>query len=156
MRNGIGSTILKLPPPIFYVTGIILGMIMDHFFPIPLLPEVWKDRIGIILLSISGTIISLVVIRYKKLKTPFFNVYKQPKALITGGLNRYSRNPGYVALSFLYLGIAVNLNNIWILGLSIPIILVMDLLVIRREERHLEAIFGKEYLQYKSTVRRWI
>ncbi len=32
----------------------------------------------------------------------------------------------------------------------------MDLSVIRKEERHLEVKFGKRYLRYKGTVRRWL
>jgi len=156
MKNGIGSTIVKLPPPIFYATAIGLGLVTHHFFPFELLPEIWKGRIGTVLFSISGAIIPFILIRYNKLKTPFFNVYKPARALVTDGPNRFSRNPGYVVLTLLYLGIAVNLNNIWILGLSIPLILVVDLLIIRREEKELEEIFGESFLQYKSAVRRWI
>ena len=155
MKNAIKSPGLKIPPPIFYVTAIILGLVLHYFFPITFLSEVWKYSIGIALILISGTIIPLVIIRYKKLKTPF-DVRKPAKILITDGPNRYSRNPGYLALTLLYLGTGFILNNVWILALSIPVILGMDLLIIRREESHLEAVFGKEYLRYKSAVRRWI
>jgi protein-S-isoprenylcysteine O-methyltransferase Ste14 len=33
---------------------------------------------------------------------------------------------------------------------------VIDRGVIAREERYLERKFGREYLDYKATVRRWI
>ena len=53
-------------------------------------------------------------------------------------------------------GIGILLNNGWILILVAPVFLVMDLWVVRREERHLEAKFGEEYLRYKAAVRRWL
>jgi len=109
---------------------------------------VWHYSIGSALALSAGTIIPSVVIRYNKSKTPFFDVRKPAKALITDGPNRYSRNPGYLSLTLLYLGIGFMLNNIWIVGLSIPVILGMDLLIIRKEESHLESVFGEEYLRY--------
>jgi len=156
MKKAIKSTGLKIPPPIFYVTALLIGLGLQYFFPITFLSSVWHYSIGSALALSAGTIIPFVVIRYNKSKTPFFDVRKPSKVLITDGPNRYSRNPGYLSLTLLYLGIGFILNNIWILGLSIPVILGMDLLIIRREESHLEAVFGKEYLRYKSAVRRWI
>ena len=155
MENTTQNTGLKLPPPIIYATALFLGLVLNYLFPITLLSDVWRYSVGIALLIVSGANIPLVIIRYKKLKTPF-NVRKPATALITDGPNRYSRNPGYLSLTLLYLGIGFILNNIWILGLSIPVISGMDLWIIRREESHLEAVFGKEYLRYKSAVRRWI
>ena len=155
MKNSIQSTGLKIPPPIFYLTALLLGLVLHYFFPITLLSEVWKYSIGVALIVISFTIIPFVIIRYKKLNTPF-DVRKPAKALIMDGPNHYSRNPGYLSLTLLYLGIGFILINIWILGLSMPVILVLDLWIIRREESHLEAVFGKEYIRYKSAVRRWI
>jgi len=149
------STGLKLPPPVIYVTALFLGLVLGYFFPITLLPDVWGYSVGIALMVVSGTIIPFVIIRYKKSNTPF-DVRKPATALITDGPNRYSRNPGYLVLTLLYLGVGFILNNIWILSLVIPVVLIMDLWIIRSEERHLEAVFDKQYLRYKSSVRRWI
>jgi protein-S-isoprenylcysteine O-methyltransferase Ste14 len=155
MKNAIKSTGLKLPPPIFYITALLLGLVLNYFFLITLLPEVWRYSVGIALIVVSGAIVPFVIIRYKKLKTPF-DVRKPAEALITDGPNRYSRNPGYLSLTLLYLGVGFILNNIWILSLVVPVVLIMDLWIIRSEERHLEAVFGEQYLRYKSAVRRWI
>ncbi len=97
----------------------------------------------------------LVLRRFSRAGTTF-NVSKPASALITEGPYRFSRNPSYVSLTLLYLGIGILLNNGWILILVAPVFLVMDLWVVRREERHLEARFGEEFLRYKAAVRRWL
>ena len=97
----------------------------------------------------------LVLRRFRRAGTTF-DVRKSASALITEGPYRFSRNPSYVSLTLLYLGIGILLNNGWILILVAPVFLVMDLWVVRREERHLEATFGEEFLRYKATVRRWL
>jgi len=149
------STGLKLPPPIIYVTALFLGLVLNYFFPTTLLPDVWRYSVGIALIVVNIAIAPLAIIRYKKLKTPF-DVRKPARALVTDGPNRYSRNPGYLSLTLLYLGVGFILNNIWILGLVVPVVLIMDLWIIRSEERHLEVVFGEQYLRYKSAVRRWV
>jgi len=155
MENTTMNTGLKLPPPIIYAAALFLGLVLNYFFPITFLPDVWGWGIGIALLVVAGAIIPFVIIRYKKVKTPF-DVRKPASTLITDGPNRYSRNPGYLTLTLLYLGIGFILNNIWILSLVVPVVLIMDLWIIRSEERHLEAVFGEPYLRYKSAVRRWV
>lgn len=58
-------------------------------------------------------------------------------------------------MSFVYAGIAILADSIWLLGLLVPAIAVMHYGVIAREERYLENKFGAEYLRYKLSVRRW-
>ncbi len=68
---------------------------------------------------------------------------------------RLSRNPLYVALTLIYVGLALVANALWVLVLVVPVLLVMHYGVVRREERYLEAKFGDAYRQYRSRVRRY-
>ena len=77
-------------------------------------------------------------------------------ALVTTGIYARSRNPIYVALTTIYLGLALALNAVWALGLLVPVLVVMHYGVIRREERYLERKFGDAYRDYSARVRRWL
>jgi len=81
---------------------------------------------------------------------------KPTTALVTEGPYRYSRNPIYVALTLLYLGVAFLVNALWILLLVVPVLLVMRYGVIAREEAYLTRKFGDAYRQYTAQVRRWL
>ena len=76
--------------------------------------------------------------------------------LVTDGPFRYSRNPLYLALTFMYAGIGIIANSLWALLLLAPVVLFMSLFVIRREEAHLQRAFGAEYESYRARVRRWL
>ena len=78
------------------------------------------------------------------------------RLLITSGPYRYSRNPAYVSLTVILLGLGLLLNNAWLLLVAIPVVAIMNYGVIHREEAYLERTFGDEYLRYKAGVRRWI
>ena len=76
--------------------------------------------------------------------------------LTTEGPFRYTRNPGYLAMAMIYLGIAVLRNSLWAILLLPLVVYVIQREVIGREERYLERTFGEEYLDYKGKVRRWV
>ena len=76
--------------------------------------------------------------------------------VVTGGIYRFSRNPMYVGLTALLAG--------WAVFLAVPLTaigpvafaLFMHCFQILPEERVMAAKFGREYLDYKQRVRRWI
>ena len=67
-----------------------------------------------------------------------------------------SRNPIYIALSLIHLGIGVLSDSLWVVGLIVPALLTIRYGVIAREERYLDAKFGDDYRRYKASVRRWL
>ena len=77
-------------------------------------------------------------------------------ALVFDGPFRFTRNPLYMALTGLYLGITLLVNALWPLLFLIPVLGVLRWGVVAREERYLEAKFGEPYRTYKARVRRWI
>jgi protein-S-isoprenylcysteine O-methyltransferase Ste14 len=76
--------------------------------------------------------------------------------LIVHGPFRFSRNPQYLSVTILYLGVAISVNALWPIVLLPVFLLGFTIGVIWREERYLERRFGEEYLRYKGRVRRWL
>ena len=147
---------IRIPPPVIYAAALAIGFVLNYLWPMSPLSGSSRYVIGLVVISVNLLIMPSVLRRFRRADTPFFNLRKPASALITEGPYRFSRNPSYVSLTLLYLGIGILLNNGWILILVRPVFLVMDLWVVRREERHLEAKFGKDFLRYKGAVRRWL
>jgi len=143
------------PPPIIYLAGLALAFVVDWFWPIALLPAVTQYIVGIPMIAIGFTVLVLVFRRFRQAGTNI-EPYKPTTALVTDGFFRYTRNPVYVGMTGVAVGIGILADNIWVLPMLVPTLLVMRYGVIAREERYLEGKFGDEYRRYKATVRRWV
>ncbi len=142
-------------PPLVYVPFLAMGIVLDILFPVPVLPHRVQYAAGFAVFAVSGLIMPFVLLEFRKTRTNF-DPRKPTTAIITTGPYRFSRNPSYVGLTLLCVGIGIAADSIWILGLLIPAIVVMHYGVIVCEERYLENKFGEEYLRYKRSVRRWL
>jgi protein-S-isoprenylcysteine O-methyltransferase Ste14 len=69
---------------------------------------------------------------------------------------RYTRNPAYLSMSTIYAGIAALRNALWAILFLPLVVYVIQRDQIEREEQYLERVFGAEYLNYKTSVRRWV
>ena len=76
--------------------------------------------------------------------------------LVRDGVFRFGRNPTYLGMLLVLLGWAVVLVSPFALVLSAVFALWMDRFQIRPEERVLTALFGQDYREYVSEVRRWL
>ena len=77
-------------------------------------------------------------------------------AIIDEGPYRISRNPLYVGLLALYLGVALLAPTFWGLVLFPAAVLLVLWGAIRPEEDFLHARFGAPYDAYARRVRRWL
>ena len=82
------------------------------------------------------------------------NPLKPSLVIVDDGPFRFTRNPLYIGMTFVHVALAVLVDSVWLLLLLVPLLVVLDWGVIRREERYLEATFGGDYLAYKVRVRR--
>jgi hypothetical protein len=80
--------------------------------------------------------------------------YGSPR--VTSGPFFFTRNPLYLAGTMLILEIGLVSEIAWYLVLAIFAAFAVQKLAIEREEKHLEARFGKSYVDYARRVRRWI
>jgi protein-S-isoprenylcysteine O-methyltransferase Ste14 len=77
-------------------------------------------------------------------------------ALVVDGIYRRTRNPLYLGMTLVYLGLGVAAGSLWEIGLVVPLLWVINVGVVKREERYLERKFADAYRAYKARVRRWI
>jgi protein-S-isoprenylcysteine O-methyltransferase Ste14 len=143
------------PPPLIYGVAFIVGWLIHRAFPDPVLPETLARWIGVVF-GLASIPVAITAFRAMIRAQTSFDPRKPTTAIVSKGSFRYSRNPMYVSLTLLYLGVALLINSLWIVLLVVPVLVVMQRGVIAREEAYLERKFGEEYLAYKSRVRRWV
>ena len=146
---------IPFPPPLVYVAGLLLGLAVQLIAPLGDL-STWIRILG----GATGFAFWLVLDgaamrRFRRADTPMIPVLPT-RVLVTDGVYRHTRNPMYLGMAFLYAGIALAADLVWALLLLPLVILVIDRLVIAREEPYLERKFGEEYRSYRGRTRRWI
>ncbi len=79
-----------------------------------------------------------------------------PKKLVTHGPYRLVRNPMYLGVLAVILGLAVLLQSAAVLGYAVGVGVCCHLFVVLYEEPHLRRAFGAEYENYCLRVGRWL
>jgi protein-S-isoprenylcysteine O-methyltransferase Ste14 len=143
------------PPPLIGLAFVLAGLALDWAWPLPFLPQVAQYAVGgaLFAAALAPALWSFVLFRRAGTNVP---TYRPTTALVVSGPYRLSRNPIYLAMTTLLLGIALMVDSLWLVGLLPPFALVLRYGVIAREERYLEAKFGDAYRAYKARVRRWL
>ena len=147
---------LKIPvkPPLIYLLSILVGLLIQFILPIHILPSI-AVVFGLLLIAV-GIAVNVWSDRLFERVDTAVNPDIPPTTLVTTGIYQVTRNPMYLGLTLLQIGIGLALNNIWLLLALIPTLIIMTTQVIQREETFLEMEFGQVYLDYKSKVRRWL
>lgn len=143
------------PPPLIYFGALAVGLIAHYFVPIAFLPSGTNQIVGVLFIILGLPIaFSAFVTMHRADTSP--DPGAPVRALVVRGPFRFTRNPIYLALALMYLGIACGLNALATLVLLPIALAIIHFGVIAREEKYLERKFGQAYLDYKARVRRWI
>ena len=146
------------PPGIPLIT-ILVGVGLSRVWPIDpgfLLPT--PERYWVCGLIIAGALLGLgtwsIVIFRKSGQSE--NPWKPTPEIMDRGPFRFTRNPMYLQLVLICIGVAVIRMDVWILILTPLCGWLLQRLAILPEEAYLERKFGDTYLEYKRRVRRWL
>ena len=146
---------VPIAPPLLFVLPILASLALEWFFPTTFVHGAirWISGALVFLIGIALAVSGFVTQKRAGTDPIPFNPSTR---IVAHGLYRFTRNPMYVGFAFTALGLAILVDSTWML-LTIPIGLVLiDRIVVVREEQYLERKFGEEYLNYKRRVRRWI
>ncbi|MCG8607345.1 isoprenylcysteine carboxylmethyltransferase family protein, partial [bacterium] len=129
------------PPPLVYVLAIAAGGLLNRVVPAPAVPP-WAEAAGGGVIFASFALMTWGGVQFRRAGTSF-NAHTADTAVVTTGPYRFSRNPLYVGLTGVTAGLALTMNQAWILAMLIPAVAAMRFGVIGREERYLERKFGR-------------
>lgn len=142
-------------PFLIYVAFGLIAVLLQRTIPLPLLSHPDIPLIGVIVMIVSFLSGLPAVLNMIAAKTTA-NPHRSTTRLVFSGPYRFSRNPMYIGLTLLYAGLMIYLRSVWGIILLPIVIWLITIWVIVPEEKYLAQKFGAEYLNYKSTVRRWI
>ena len=111
-----------------------------------------------ILIAISGFALATIsMLEFRRASTtidPFHP--EEASSLVDSGVFRFSRNPMYVGLLLVLIGWSVWLGSYYNLVVLAMFVSYITAFQIKPEEAAMKSLFGEEYDQYRSKVRRWI
>ena len=142
-------------PPIVAMVFIIISLLMGYFVPILAgMPPLLKN-IGLGLTVIGFLFGVGAFLEFRKARTTL-DPHGSVKALVRGGVYRFTRNPIYLGFLFMVVGFPLAYGSLWGLVVSPLFMATLSRLVIEKEEAYLEKKFKGEYTDYSSKVRRWL
>jgi protein-S-isoprenylcysteine O-methyltransferase Ste14 len=146
----------KFPfPPAIPILALLAGWGLGKLWPIHIAWPEWTRWAGWILFIAPFSIAIWASVTFRRHNTPVDPLGKVA-TIVTAGPFRFSRNPMYVTLLLSYIGGILAFRLAWSAILLVPVFLLLQYVVIVREERHLQAVFGQQYTDYQRRVRRWL
>ena len=142
-------------PPTIFGVSLIVSALFGFASPTPFLPLLLQLTAGPAII-LSGVLIIRSSMREIAAANTTYDPFAQSTALVTTGIYRHSRNPGYLGLAIIQFGFSALLDNLWIAVAALLAMAVTDHWVIRLEEKKLSDKFGASYRAYCDAVRRWI
>jgi protein-S-isoprenylcysteine O-methyltransferase Ste14 len=143
-----------LRPPLVFLGATLTGVALEIIWPTSLVPAGLAAP-GIVMVLLAVALFRSSLRQLRAAGTPVRG-NAPTTAIVRTGPYRLSRNPIYVSFMLLQLGIGLLADSAWILATLLPAAALMACVVVPREERYLARRFGREYADYRLSVRRWL
>jgi protein-S-isoprenylcysteine O-methyltransferase Ste14 len=153
--NQVDSPGVRVPPPLVFLAGLAIGLVLSIWAPTEYLDRSVAHWVGGVLTGVGVLLALSAVYAFSRAHTNL-RPDRPSSALVRTGPYRFTRNPMYVSLTIVYVGVAVVNESLWSLLLLPLVVAFIRIKVIGREEAYMERRFGAEYLRFKNEVRRWL
>jgi protein-S-isoprenylcysteine O-methyltransferase Ste14 len=147
---------LKLPPPVWAFLYFSIAGAVSWLYPrrVPLdLRIVW---LGVVLVAIGVAISVWAFLLFRSEGTEINPTSETNKSLVVRGPFRVTRNPMYLGLVLLTLGIAFWVGTLAIFAVPLLVFATANWAHIPFEEAKMRGQFGTTFDRYMRQVRRWL
>ena len=145
----------KIPPPIVTIFfGLCIYLSRSYF---PVFSGSALNVLSIFFFVCGIFVFAAAVISFKKQKTTVNPIsIENASSLVVSGIFKQTRNPMYLGMSFVLLGLTFKFNVIGGLLFTGIFMLFITIFQIKPEEVAMEKLFGQEWKDYTKNVRRWL
>ena len=145
----------KIPPPIVTLFfGLCIYLSRPYFpeFSFSIL-----NSLSTISFVLGITVFATAVSSFKRQNTTVNPIsIEKASSLVVNGVFKYSRNPMYLGMLFILLGLTFKFNLIGGLLFTSLFMIFISIFQIKPEEAAMEKLFDQEWRDYIKNVRRWL
>src|SRR5258705_10822504 len=147
---------LRLPPPIWALVYVLLATAISWLLGWTKMPRCPLPPLGIDLVTVPWILPVWAIILFRREGTEVNPTSSTNRSLVATGPYRFTRNPMYLGLVVVTLGIAVWIGA-WPMFLApIAVFATANWVHIPFEETKMRRQFGATYDDYVAQVRRWV
>jgi protein-S-isoprenylcysteine O-methyltransferase Ste14 len=149
---------VRFPPPLVFVAGYVVTWLLNQRLEFLIDGKGARPPqagLGAAALVAGLGLMVWGFLTFQRARTAVMPI-RPARQIVTSGPYRFTRNPMYVGLTFAYFGLALLVNWAWPIVFLPVILVVMNVVVIEKEERYLRSAFPETYGPYSLRVRRWL
>lgn len=147
---------LKLPPPIWALVYLVVCVAVSGALGWPRPPGLPLAPLGVALVVLGFIPPAWAVAVFRRAGTEINPTSAANRALVTGGPYRFTRNPMYLGLVLITLGIAVCVGAWPMFAAPVAVFVTANWAHIPFEEAKMRRQFGAAFDDYVRRVRRWV
>ena len=147
---------VKLPPPVWAFLYLTAAGALSWIHPWRRLIDLRIVWLGVALIAVGFAIAFWAISLFRIAGTEINPTSKTNKSLIIRGPYRFTRNPMYLGLIVLTLGVAFGVGSLPMFAVPVLLFTTANWVDIPFEEAKMRRQFGAEFGVYTSQVRRWI
>ena len=145
----------KMLPPTYFLLAIVAMAGIHFIWPLHRYLSFPLTLVGLVPLLI-GIVLNVLADREFSRHETTVKPFERSSSLVTAFPFSFSRNPMYLGVTLMLLGIALLFGTVTPLSLVVVFGVFIDLRFVRMEERSLAEQFGLEWERYRAQVRRWL
>ncbi|WP_158967399.1 methyltransferase family protein [Chachezhania sediminis] len=145
-------------PPLLAAGAIVVVAALHWLAPLHVLPPFGRPLLlipGLLVLALSGWLGVAGVLAFRAAGTNV-NPHKPALVLVRAGPYRFTRNPMYLGIVLLLVGLGLALSLDWALPMAAVVWALLHFGVVLREEAYLTELWGTPYTDYLKDTRRWV
>jgi protein-S-isoprenylcysteine O-methyltransferase Ste14 len=153
--NKAGPNSRFLVPPLYFLMALLLMGFFHRAAPGAHIFQTPYRYAGIVLAAGALGLIVWAALLFRRAGTNI-RPFLPSTALVVAGPYKYTRNPMYLGMAGILLGAGVFMGSITPFVVIPAFMALITERFIVPEEAKLEDAFGRDYLDYKARVRRWL